>query len=806
MSSIIQDVRQALRAVSRTPWLSAVVVATLGLGIGSNAVLFSVVNAILIEPMDHRDAERLVYVRPGLPGHSVGEVMTAPGVLDELRRSSRTLVDAAGIASVRQNLTGGEYPVQVRVGWCSPNLFDLLGARTQLGRGMRVDEGTGSLVLSHAFWRSHFAADPGIVGRAVQLDGYDYTIIGVLEAGFRLELPRGHREFDLLKSPDAWWQNGTIWDPKDLENGILRSVARLADGVGVEQANAELAALATRLRERSASLAAGGYTLRAEPLKEATTGSARSSLLMLWGAVSCLLLVACANVMNLLLARGQARAGELAVRLALGASRGRLLRLLLSESLVLALLGGALGVALADGGVALFHALRPAGLPRADGVRLDGDSLAFALALSLGCTLLCGLWPALLAVRRDVTGDLHAGRTTLDPRRTRASAALVVSQVAVSLVLLVGGGLLATSFARLSAVQPGFVSEGTLTFSISLPGTRYQRPLGTDRFLRRLEEAIGTLPGVRGAGAVWPLPLSGLNWGGSVEAQGGSGWKDEAADYRLATPGLFEVLGTPLVAGRSFAGEDPRQVVVVSRALAERAWPGQSAISRVLRANPWGGSTADFTVVGVAADVRFRSLRLPPKETVYFDSRGWSWTDWETSLVVRTAGDPRRLVEPIRAEIARLDSQVPMAEVRTLAEYVDDDVAAPRFALFLLGAAALVSLGMSVVGLYGVVAYGVSRRSREIGIRMALGASRRQIVTMVLAQGARLAGLGVGLGCGLSFLGTRALEGLLFGVTAREPSLVAAVAGGLLATALVACALPARSAAALDPIRTLRAE
>jgi len=806
MSGIVQDVRQALRAVSRAPWLSAVVVATLGLGIGSNAVLFSVVNAILIEPLGHREPERLVYLRPGLPGQGVAEVMLAPGVLDEVRRSSRTLSEAAGIASVRQNLTGGEYPVQVRVGWCSPNLFGLLGARTQLGRGMRADEGTGSLVLSDAFWRSHFAGDPGVVGRGMQLDGYAYTIVGVLEPAFRLELPRGHREFDVLKSPDAWWQNGSIWDPKDLENGILRGVARLADGASLEQANAELAALAARLRERNAALAAGAYSLRAEPLKEATTGGARTSLLVLWGAVSCLLLVACANVTNLLLARGQARAGELAVRLAMGASRGRLLRLLLCESLLLALLGGALGVALADGGLALFHALRPAGLPRGASVRLDGDSLAFALALSLGCTLLCGLWPALLAVRRDVTGDLHSGRSTLDPRRRRASAALVVSQVAVSLVLLVGGSLLATSLARLTAVAPGFASEGALTFSVSLPGTRYQRPLGTDRFLRSLEDAIRTLPGVRGVGSVWPLPLSGLNWGGSVEARGGSEWKEPAADYRLATPALFEALGTPLVAGRSFASEDPRQVVVVSRALAERAWPGESAVGRVLRANPWGGSPAEFSVVGVVGDVRFRSLRQPPKETVYFDSRGWSWTDWETSLVVRASGDPRRLVEPIRAEIARLDPQVPMAEVRTLGEYVADDVATPRFALALLGAAALVSLVMSVVGLYGVVAYGVGRRAREIGIRMALGASREQIVAMVLGQGARLAAAGVALGCGLSFLGTRVLEGLLFGVSASDPWLVAVVAGGLLATALLACAVPARNAAGLDPVRTLRAD
>jgi len=800
-----EDVRAAFRSLSRTKVLTGIVVLTLGLGIGMNTAVFSVVSAVLLKPMAYEDPGRLVLVRGRFPRDGIEDALLPGVVLAELRRSSTQLREVAGVAAIRQNLTGQELPVQVQVGWVSGHLFRMLGVGPALGRAFSDHEPPGRIMLDHGFWQRHFGADPDAVGRHVSLDGRPYEIVGVMPEAFRLELPRLPAEVDVWKSPDDWWQNGDVWSSADMNTGILRLVGRLAPGATVETARAELEAIAARLGEREAKKG-GTFSLAVDPLHDAVVSGVRTTLWLLLGAAGCVLLIACANVANLQLVRGQRRAREIAVRLALGASRGRVVRLLLCEALALSLAGGGLGLWLGAAGLELLQALRPAELPQAQSIRLDATVLLFALASCVGATLLFGLLPALAATRRDVGVDLHGARSPLGPHRGRAGAALVAGQVALSVVLLLGGSLLGASFLRLRDVPLGFDPDRLLTFSVSLPGTRYERPLGPDRFLIRLEEAIEALPGVRSAGALWPLPLSGRRWSNVYEAGVVGAGRRAYADYELATPALFETLGLSLREGRVFSPTDPRPTVVVSRGFADRAFPGQSALGRTVQANPWGGAMAAFRIVGVVEDARYHSHREAPVDTLYFDSRGWSWTDWEVDVVVRASGDPQALVESIRREVARLDPQVPMARPRPMRELVGGDLAAHRFALTLLGVFALVAFVLAMVGLYGVVSWAVSQRTREIGIRLALGAPAPLILARVVGRGLRLAGLGAALGLLASAAATRLLTGLLYEVRPAEPAVVAGVVGTLLVAALVAAYVPARRAATLDPATTLRAE
>src|SRR5262245_30753263 len=806
MTAFIDDLREALRSATRAPGTTAVIVGTLALAIGLNTAIFSVVNGVLLRPLAYRDPDRLVHLRARLAKDGVENVLVPGATFQELRRSATSLADVAAATSIRQNLTGTELPVQVQVGWVSPNLFELLGVVPALGRGFADDEPPGRILLDDGFWRRQLGADPGVAGRTLYLDGHAYLVIGVMPPGFRLDLPRFPEQVDVWKVPDNLWQNGDVWGGTSEAAGLLRLVGRLKPGATLDEAQAEMDALSARLREGEAAYARGGLAIAVAPLHRAVVAGARPMLLLLVGAVAGVLLIACANVTHLLLVRGQARAREIAIRLAVGSSRPRLVRLLLLESAVLAFAGGALGLVLANETLGGLLALRPAGLPRAADIRLEPTVLAFALGLALACPLLVGLFPALAATRRDLVGGLHASRATTDARGRRTGAALVVGQVAATLVLLVASGLLALSLARLVRVNPGFDADRVLAFSVSLPGTRYERPEGTDRFLRRLEDEMKTLPGVTAAAVVWPLPLSDSRWGSAYASGDVDSGQRAYAEYRLATPALFDTLGIRVLEGRTFADRDPRHVVVVSRRLAERAWPGRSAVGRELRASPWGATPEPFAIVGVVDDVRFRSRREEPRETVYFDSRGWSWTDWEFDVVVRAKGDARALVAPIRERLLRLDPLVPMANARLLDEYLADDSAANRFALVLLSAFGATAFTLAVIGLYGVVAYGVGRRRRELGVRIALGAERARILRLVLGESARLVGLGVALGLLAALAVARLLQGLLFGVVPTEPVVFASAALALVATALFACYGPARRASRVDPALTLRAD
>jgi predicted permease len=803
---MVDDFVRAVRSLRTSTQLSAAVILSLGLGIGMNTAVFSVVNAVLLQPLAYAHPDELVVVRAPLKNDGVADTLLSGAVFAEVRRSATQLREVAAIASVRQNFTGAGLPAQAQVGWISTNLLSMLGARPALGRNFTSDEPPGRILLSDSFWRRQLGADPAAVGRRVFLDGFAYEIVGVMPRDFKLELPRLPTDIDVWKAPDTWWQNGDIWTSTDLSGGVLRLVGRLSRGDNLEAARAELAGIASQLRKQSAELDRAGLELSVDPLHGALVSRVRSGLWLLLAAAGAVLLIACANVMNLQLVRGQRRRREIALRLAMGASRGRVIRLLILEALVLSAAGGALGLFLCWGSLRVLETILPADLPRTGAVAVDPFVLGFAAILSFGAALLFGLAPALKATRIDPVRELHGGRATGGPGRQWTSGVLISAQIALSLVLLLGLGLLGRSLERIYGEPLGFARGRLLTFTVSLPGARYQRPLGTDRFLSRLETAIEALPGARTAAGIWPLPFSRRRWSGNYEGGRVDPARRGVADYRLVTPGVFETLDASLVEGRSFIPNDSRHTVVVSRSVAQRAFPDESAVGRSVRATPWGGNAEEFQIVGVVDDQRHRSRRDPPADAIYFDSRGWSWTDWEIGMAVRADGDPMTLVEPIRRELARLDPEVPMADVQTMDSLVSRDVSSQVFALSVLTAFAAIALVLAMVGVYGVVSWNVAQRAREIGVRLALGATRGRIVADVVGRGAMAAAAGTVLGLIGSAAAARALAGLLFGVSPFE---VDVFLGGfvlLFTTALVAAYIPARRAASMDAAQTLRAE
>lgn len=799
------DVRVAVRSLWRTPGASLLVIATLALGIGLSASMYSLARAVLFAPLPYANADSLVYLSARRATDDIADAGFAAPVFKQIQSNVASLGDVAAYEVLRQNLTGGTQAEQVRVGWVSGNFFRVLGVPPAIGRTLRPDDPPGTAVLSHGAWTRLFGADPDITERTLSLDGHAYSIVGVLPADFRLRAPQAEDDIAIWKSPDNWWQNGDVWGTTDPTLAFLRLIGRLAPGRTAADATVELAPLMTRVRATAPKLAEAGYEAKVVPLLESVVGDTRTPLLLLLAAVGCVLLIACANVMGLLLVRAQGRRREIAVRVALGSSRWRVLRQLMAEALVLAVAGGSGGLMVAITTVPLLARADLASLPRLDTVSVDGWTLAVIAAIALGCTLAAGLAPGLWAARLGAGEALMSFRTGLSRARLGAGRVLVVVQVALSLVLLIGATLLATSLARNSRVDPGFDPAQLVTFAVSLPGTDYTWPEGTNRFLRQFEERLEAVPGVRSAAVIWPLPLGASQWMNGYTAGEVRAEDRVAARLHLVTPDYFETVRTPLIAGRGFGTDDPKGVVIVSRQLAERAWPGEIAVGRTLETNPWGGSRP-FEVIGVAENVRFRSLREPPEEVIYVDAAGWSWADWEVDVVVRTEATPLSIVPAARAALAELDPKIPLARPREMTAYVDDQLAPGRLALGLVGLFAAVAAVLTVVGLYGVVSQLVVLRTREISIRVALGSGRQAILRWVLGYGLRTTSLGVVVGLvGAAWL-TALLRAYLFEVEPTDPIVFAAVAVAFLALAALACLLPARRATRVEPIRVLRAD
>jgi putative ABC transport system permease protein len=805
MDYLRQDLLYALRRLIKAPGFSIVAVVTLALGIGANTAIFSVVNGVLLQPLPFPEPDRLVGIYHLSEGHRA--VMSGPNFTD-IARTATTLENAAAISTGRMILTGEGEPIRLPVAEVSASLFNVLRVKPVLGRTFNADENTPGknhiVVLSYGLWQQRFGSDPGVIGRRIQLDGVGKEVVGVMPKGFAYPeerqawLPIDYDENFVSKQRGAWF---------------LDVVARLKPGVTPEQSAAEVGTIGRNLAKQypDANAEVGMTTY---PLREAMVGDIRSAVLVLLGAVGFVLLIACANVANLLLARAAARESEMAVRTALGAGRGRLVRQLLTESVMLALVGGALGLLLAVWGVEFLTSLKPQGIPRLENVRIDGAVILFTMGVAVLTGVLFGLVPAFAATRGVSASLKESGRGSVTSRNgSRLRGALVVAELALAVMLLAGAGLLMRSFMKLQAVDPGFRPEQALTFELTLPDARYAEDGPRIAFFDQLLPRLRALPGVRAASAVMGLPLSGMQVVISFEVEGRPPVPpalQPAMQVRVAAPDYFSTIGIPLKRGRGFTEEDragtPR-VVLITESAAREYFPNEDPIGKRIKLG-WGRGPgkprAGGEVIGIVGDVKEAGLDEPNPPQIYMPLRQWPVS--AMSVVVKAATPPTSLTDAVRAEVYSIDPNLPVSNVRTLDEIVARSISQPRFYMLLLTIFAGVALVLAAIGIFGVLSYAVAQRTREIGIRMALGAQVRSVIGLVVRQAMTLVILGVVCGTIAALFVSQTMTRMLFSVTPTDPATFATVAAGLLAVALFASYLPARRATRVDPIVALRSE
>ena len=799
-----RDLAYAARMLRRNPGFTATVVLTLGLGIGATTAIFTVVNAVLLRPLPYPEPDRLVYIamsfgEPGDHAFSFTPDYTA------WQNHNRTLSQIAGYRMFQANFTGGGEAERITGGYATMSLFPLLGVQPAMGRTFRPEEdrpgGPPVAILSHAFWKRRFGGDPSVIGKALTLDADTYTVVGVLPATFLIP-DRHESDYDL-------WVPFAISDSGKAKQILLQVVGRLKPGVGINAARSELEPLMRQLRRKRSVVVSDWH--------ERVAGGARRSLLLFLCAVSFVLLIACVNVANLLLSRAAARDKEMAVRRALGAGKGRVLQQLLTESTLLGLLGGAVGLALAFWGKNLLIAWISRNLPALDPIRLDYRVLAFNLGLGLLTGVAFGLAPALQASRVRLNESLkEAGRGAADGRSgQRLRNLLVVFEVALAMVLLCGAGLLLKSFLRMRGIDPGFRSDRILTLNVNLTLSQYPKPLEQTRFFQQAIERIAVLPGVEAVGAGTSLPLGGYSMtvsGLTIEGKPEAG---TAASLTMVSPGYLRTLAIPLVQGRYFSdsdGEGAPSVVMVNESFARRFFPGENCLGRRIQ-NP-GRKTDWMTIVGVVRDIRSWPEQMASgemylcylqAEQVHLRMTGGEMGS-EMYLAIRTAGDPMSLAAAVRSQIALIDKSQPVHDMKTLDERRAGSLAPRRVSMLLVVAFAALALILGSIGIYGVVSYSVGRRTHEIGVRMALGAHQGQILGMVLRNGLGLIAAGVAIGLLASAGLTRLISSELWGVSATDPWTFAAVVTVLAASGSAACLLPAWRAARVDPTRALRYE
>ncbi len=808
MASLGRDVQQAVRSLGRRPGFAATVVLTLGLGIGASAAVFSVVNGVLLRPLPYREADRLVAVFTHETRKGQKRNPSSPADFLEWRRQSRSLEDLTAAHPWSPVLTGRGQPEPIPGLKATPGLFALLRAEAALGQVWDAEKvrpsGGDVVVLSHRLWQRRFGGDPHIVGQALTLDGKPYVVAGVMPPAFRF--------------PPFWMTAAEMWTPLHLTaqdetnpSRFLRVFARLRPGAALAQARSEMDLVGRRLAETLPEDHAG-TEINVEALQEPVVSRVRPALQALLGAVAFVLLIAGANVMSLLMARGLGREKEVALRAALGAGRLRLLGLLLVETMALSLLGGILGLGIARLGVEALRVLGPQDLPRLDEIRLDGRVVAFGLLLSMATGLLSGLAPALRALRVDLTTALKQGERTAGAGRHRWHDTLVVVQFALAVVLLVGAGLLTKSFLRLLHPEPGFRTEGLLTVKIALSGSPFAEPAQQTGFFDRGAGGRSAVPGVLEAGLVNHLPVAGDTWGTrfSVEGQAASADDPPQATFRVASPGYAAAMGIPLRRGRSFTADDRADtapVVLVNETLARRYWPGGEGVGQRIRQGGPDSSEPWLAVVGVLGDACQSSLTEPIGNEIVFPytQNPVAWYK-ATTLVVQTRTEPLAVQEAVKRQVWSIAPDLPLTEVRTMTQVLTEAVSQERFAAVLLGGFALTALALAALGLYGVMAYVVRARVREIGIRMALGARAGAVFGRVVGRGLALSGAGAALGLFGAFAATRVLSAWLFGVSPTDPTVFAGVLLVLLLVSALASAVPARRAARVDPLVALRDE
>jgi putative ABC transport system permease protein len=805
MDQLRQDLHYSIRRLLKNPGFTAVAVLTLALGIGANSAIFSVINAVLFRPLPFPEPDRLVGVYQVWKGSR--EVMSPANFLD-VRQQSKTLEDAAAVDNTEFTLTGVGDPIRLRGSEVSASFFTVLGVRPSLGRTFAPDENEPGkdkvVVLGHALWQQRFGARADAVGSTLLLDGSPRTIIGVMPAGF--SYPAEQELWIPLEYDDNFKAARGAW--------YLRAIARLKAGVSADQSASEIATLGNALEQAYPRENTDvGFTTF--PLHEALVGDVRPALLLLLGAVGFVLLIACANVANLLLARAVARETELAVRTALGAGRGRLVRQLLTESIVLGAAGGFAGLLIAFWGSDMLVALQPEGIPRLNEVAIDRYVVIFTMGISLLTGLFFGAIPALQMTRGSLATSLkEGGRGNMAAAGSaRLRGTLVVAEMALAVMLLAGAGLLIKSFGRLQAVDPGFRPEETLSFELSLPRSTYSEDPQIISFYERLSDRIAALPGVRTVGGVMGLPLSGLRFNISFKVEGrpeAAPGQEPTMEVRVTTPAYFRTLGVPLERGRFFTNADTAEaprVVILSQAAVKKYFRDEDPIGKRIELG-WGRGKdqkrAGGEVVGIVGDVKELGLDEEFPAEIYLPMR--QWPVGRMAIVARTAVPPMTIAPQVKQVVQELDANLPVNQIRTVEDVVAESIAQPRFYMLLLGAFAVVALALAAIGIFGVMSYTVSQRTREIGIRMALGAQGGSVVSMVVRQAMILAATGLALGTVAALALSRTMTTLLFDMSPTDPVTFATVAGVLGFVAFLASYVPARRAANVDPIDALRAE
>ncbi len=819
MNTLRQDLRYALRRLTHKPGFTAVVVLILALGIAANTAIFSVVNSVLLAPLPYQDPDRLVVVKETNPSKSVERNSVSPGNFLDLRQAQ--LFDSVtAFYETATTLQGTQDTEQVATAQVSVEFFKTLGVKPALGQPLpegitgaafevgRFMSGDRMVVISDGLWKRRYASDPSIIGKKITINGSDWEVAGVMPAGFSVP----------TKETDLWlpWDIAGTYNAQRFRKGpprdwrFLNTVGRIKQGSTTEETENRLSLFFGGLAERFPETNRG-WTATVVPLHEEVVSSSRLILMVLSGAVGMVLLLACANVAGLVLAQSAARKREFALRLALGASRARVVRQQLTESFMLALISGVIGLGLAWLGLDLLLSLAPVDTPRISEVAIDARVLLFALAISVATAVIFGLLPALKSSKTELFTTLKdAGAKGLTGRLSnhRLRNAVVIAEVSFALVLVTCAGLFVRSFAQLISVNPGFNSENLLTMHITLDGATYDRRAA--EYYRQLIDRIESLPDVTSAAAVTTLPMSdvGVDFARPYWRQGDAepvGDGDKVA-VRMATPGYFKTMGISLLQGRGFTEQDRRDtvaVIIVNQSMADKVWPNENPLGKRLMLDYNRGKYA-YEVVGVTGGIRYYGLKTDPRPEVFIPHAQNAYLPM--NLVVRTASDPNRMVETIKTQVREMDPTQAVSNIRTMETLVSRSVATDRFSMWLLGLLAFLALALATTGLFSLLSYLVSQRTHEIGVRMALGARQRDVFRLVLGQGALLLAVGLAIGLGASFICARLFSSLLFETSPTDPLTFMITPALLSLAALLACYVPARRATKVDPLVALRTD
>ncbi len=806
MGVLLQDIRYAARMTLKSPGFTAVAVIALALGIGASSAIFSVVNAVLLRPLPYPEPEQVMIVSESRRNNPAAFSTVSPADFFDWRSQNEVFTELAAYSFTDFNFKEGDKPERVAGVQVSPGFFEALNVTPMLGRTFTADEEKAGqdrvVILSHGFWQRRFGADPAVLGKTLSIESQTFTVIGVLG-----------RDFSFPVEPT----DPQLWTPLSFEEGelqrgahFLQLVARLKPGVTEEQARANMETIASRLEQQYPDTNTG-HTSKVESLHQRIVADVRPALLVLLGAVAFVMLIACANVANLLLARAATRQREIAIRTALGASRFHLVRQFLTESLLLALIGGGLGLLLAMWGVDLLVYISPEDIPRLNEIGLDGRVLLFTLSVSVLTGLLFGMAPAIQASKPDLTESLKdAGRGSIGSLRgNRTRSFLVVAEVALGVVLLIASGLLIRSFVRLQQVAPGFDPANVVAMSLSLPDTTYPETDKQVTFYKQFVERVKSQPGVESAALITPLPMGGNTMMLTFRVEGREPLppgQRQSANWRATTDGYFKTMSIPLVRGRGFSESDDEKspkVIVINEAMAQQYFAGEEPLGQRI-AIGYGPNNTTAEVIGIVGNVKHHGLNIQGGSEMYTPI---SQTPLPfANLVVKTALDPQTVAAAVQSQAAALDQDLPVHSAKPMEAFLSASISRPKFNTLLLTIFAAIALVLAGVGIYGVMAYSVAQRTHEMGIRMALGARRADVLRLVVGQGMTLAVVGVGLGLAAAYGLTRLMESLLFGVTATDPLTFIGVSLVLATVSLLANLIPARRATKVDPMVALRYE